>query len=81
MEILKYFNFIDYIITYKEIDFKKEQTLDDLMNIIKPEYWVKGSDYTEKNIRILHPSLKNIKLFINENNISSTILVVKISSL
>ena len=65
----------------EEKDYKTEKTLDDYICKINPYYWVKGNDYFEVDIRKLHPSLKNIKLFELENNISSTIIINKIRDL
>lgn len=80
LELLKSIDYIDYIIPYQEKDYKNEKTLDDYMCKINPYYWVKGDDYSEINIRKLHPSLKNIKLIELENNVSSTIIINKIKN-
>ena len=73
--------FIDYVILYDEIDNNHEKELDNIMLIIKPDIWFKGSDYTERSIRTKHPSLKNIVLFKNIENKSTTNIISRINSM
>jgi bifunctional ADP-heptose synthase (sugar kinase/adenylyltransferase) len=73
-------SFIDYIILYDEIDNKNEIELDNIMNILKPDFWFKGSDYKEVEIRNKHPILKNIVLFENVVNVSTTTIINKIQN-
>jgi D-beta-D-heptose 7-phosphate kinase/D-beta-D-heptose 1-phosphate adenosyltransferase len=80
MRMLSHMYFIDYIILYDEIDNITEKELDNIMNILKPDYWFKGTDYTEEQIRIKHPTLKNIQLFDNISNVSTTCIINKIVS-
>jgi bifunctional ADP-heptose synthase (sugar kinase/adenylyltransferase) len=47
------------------------------MEIIKPLYWVKGSDYNFESIIKKHPSV-NIKLIENIPNISTTQIIKNI---
>ena len=75
IEILKSITYIDYIIPYDEIENKTEKSIDDYMLKIKPEYWIKGTDYNADKIKKLHPHLKNIKLIDIEEDISTTILI------
>jgi bifunctional ADP-heptose synthase (sugar kinase/adenylyltransferase) len=78
IRMLSHMYFIDYIILYDEIDNRTEQELDNIMNIIKPDYWFKGNDYTEAQIRVKHPTLKHIQLFENVSNVSTTSIIDKI---
>lgn len=80
MRMLSHINFIDYIILYNEIDNDNEKELDNIMNLVNPEYWFKGSDYEESVVRSKHPTLKNICLFENVPNVSTTIIVNKSGS-
>ena len=77
--MLSHMNFIDYIILYNEIDNNTEKELDNIMNLLTPEYWFKGSDYEEPIVRAKHPTLKNICLFDNVPNVSTTIILSKIN--
>jgi rfaE bifunctional protein nucleotidyltransferase chain/domain len=76
--MLIHLSFIDYIILYDEINNELETELDNIMEIIKPFYWFKGSDYNEEQIRFKHPSLKNIHLIENIPNKSTTNIIQKI---
>ena len=78
MNMLINLYFVDYIILYDEIDNNKEIELDNIMNILNPYYWFKGTDYNEENIRFKHPSLKNIMLHQNIPNKSTTKIIEKI---
>jgi len=70
--------FIDYVILYDETDNIYEKELDNIMIMIQPDIWFKGSDYTERGIRARHPSLKRIVLFYNIENKSTTNIIKKI---
>lgn len=76
--MLSHIHFIDYIILYDETNIGTEQELDNIMNILKPDLWFKGNDYTEDKIRSKHPALKNICLLENIPNISSSIIINKL---
>lgn len=78
VDILKCISDIDYIILYDEVDNKIEKELDDIINIVEPEIWFKGSDYSETEIRKKHPSLKQIKIIPNIIGKSTTNIVTKI---
>jgi rfaE bifunctional protein nucleotidyltransferase chain/domain len=78
IRMLSHINFIDYIILYDEIDNTNEKELDNIMNLLEPEYWFKGSDYDEIAIRSKHPTLKNICLLENVTNVSTTIIISRI---
>lgn len=69
---------IDYVILYDESDNIYEKELDNIMLMIQPDIWFKGSDYTERGIRAKHPSLKRIVLFGNVENKSTTNIIRKI---
>jgi rfaE bifunctional protein nucleotidyltransferase chain/domain len=72
--------FIDYVILYDETDNVYEKELDNIMLMIQPDVWFKGSDYTERGIRGKHPSLKRIVLFNNLENKSTTNIISKINA-
>lgn len=78
INLLKTISAIDYIVIYDEKNIDTEETLGEIMKTVNPLYWVKGTDYTEENIRKKHPYLKNIKLIQNIENKSSTIIINKI---
>ena len=80
MIMLSTLSFIDYIILYDEIDIVNEKELDNIMSIINPDFWFKGSDYCENEIRNKHPILKNICLFDNIANVSTTNIINTIHS-
>jgi rfaE bifunctional protein nucleotidyltransferase chain/domain len=72
--------FIDYVILYDETDNAYEKELDNIMLMIQPDVWFKGSDYTERGVRGKHPSLKRIILFDNLENKSTTNIISKINA-
>jgi rfaE bifunctional protein nucleotidyltransferase chain/domain len=78
MYMLINYTFIDYIILYNETNDILECELDDIMNIINPTTWFKGSDYKKEEIIKKHPCLKNIKLFDLVNGKSTTNIIKKI---
>ena len=80
ISVLKSISFIDYIIPYNEVNYVEERALDNLIIKINPDYWIKGNDYLEDKIRLLHPSIKKIKLIELENNVSSTKIINKIKN-
>lgn len=61
--MLSHYDFIDNIVLYDEIDDVTEIELDNVINIINPTKWFKGSDYNKEDIRTKHPNIKNIVLF------------------
>ena len=78
LNMLLNYDFIDYIILYDEIDDLLESELDNIMNIIDPKTWFKGSDYKKEDIIKKHPSLKNINLIDLIDGKSTTIIINKI---
>jgi len=62
MRMLIQFDFIDYIMAYDETDDIRETELDNIMNVIKPWVWIKGSDYRKEDILKKHPGLQRIFL-------------------
>ena len=74
------FDFIDKIILYEETDYALETELDNIMNIINPTTWFKGTDYTKESIFKKHPYLKNIKLIDLVEGKSTTNIINKILS-
>jgi rfaE bifunctional protein nucleotidyltransferase chain/domain len=81
INLFKTITYVDYVVLYDEEDIIKEETLDKIIHIINPYYWVKGSDYNIDDIRAKHPSLQNIYLIDNIINKSSTNIINKIGSL
>ena len=69
---------IDYIILYEEIDDRLEIELDNIMNILKPSVWFKGSDYCKSEIMKKHPGLNRIELIDNIAGKSTTNIIKKI---
>ncbi len=78
IDLFKTVNYVDYIILYNEENIEKEYTLDCIMNLVEPDYWVKGDDYKEEDILKKHPSLRNIALFKNVENKSTSKIIQKI---
>lgn len=76
--LFKTIKYVDYIILYDEEDIEKEKTLDDIMKIINPSIWVKGSDYTKEAILAKHPHLRAIELVPLVEQKSTTNIVKKI---
>ena len=74
IKLFKTISYVDYIILYDEENIEKETTLNKIMEIIKPLYWTKGTDYTIDDIITKHPSV-NIKLIPNIQNISTTNII------
>jgi rfaE bifunctional protein nucleotidyltransferase chain/domain len=74
IELFKTISYVDYIILYDEDNIEKESTLNQIMNIVKPLYWTKGSDYNIDDIIKKHPTI-NIKLIQNIPNISTTNII------
>jgi rfaE bifunctional protein nucleotidyltransferase chain/domain len=77
INLFKTISYVDYIILYDEQNIEKEETLGEIMKITSPEFWVKGSDYTENDIYLKHPYLNKIKLIKNIENKSTTKIVQK----
>lgn len=80
MYMLINYSFIDYIILYDETDDVLESELDNIINIINPDTWFKGSDYKKEDIIKKHPTLKNIKLFDIVDGKSTTNIIKKMTS-
>lgn len=76
VKMLINFDFIDYIILYDETDDHRETELDNIMNLINPDIWFKGSDYTKEQILIKHPSLRDVHI-INLIQGKSTTNIIK----
>jgi rfaE bifunctional protein nucleotidyltransferase chain/domain len=78
LNMLLNYDFIDCIILYDEINDLLESELDNIMNIVEPKIWFKGSDYKKEDIIKKHPSLKNINLIDLIDGKSTTIIINKI---
>jgi rfaE bifunctional protein nucleotidyltransferase chain/domain len=79
VHLLMHLECIDYIILYDETDDVLESELDNIMNIVQPETWFKGTDYTKDQIRAKHPCLKNIHLIEFVQGKSTTNIIQKIT--
>ena len=77
IQLFKTIQYVDYVILYDECDIENETTLDKIINIVKPHYWVKGSDYDKNQILKKHPTA-NVKLIDNVPYISTTQLISNI---
>lgn len=80
INLFKTISYVDYIILYDEENIEKETTLDKIMKILDPYFWIKGSDYTVEEIMEKHPSLQNIKIIENVPNKSTTNIVNSIKN-
>jgi rfaE bifunctional protein nucleotidyltransferase chain/domain len=80
LNMLIYFDFVDSIIIYDETSDEFETELDNIINIVNPDIWFKGSDYNEEEIMKKHPGLKNIKLIDLLHGKSTTDLINKIAN-
>jgi D-beta-D-heptose 7-phosphate kinase/D-beta-D-heptose 1-phosphate adenosyltransferase len=78
MYMLMHFDFIDFIILYDEINDDLETELDNIINIVNPNIWFKGTDYKKEDILKKHPGLKNIELINLIENKSTTNIINKI---
>ncbi len=79
IDLFKTIKYVDYVILYEEIDIESESSLGEIMKLVDPYYWVKGSDYTIENIMKKHPYLKRVKLINNIENKSTTNIIRKIN--
>ncbi len=75
--MLIYFDFIDNVILYDEINDSLESELDNIMQMVDPYVWFKGSDYNKEEVLKKHPGLKNIMLFDLVEGKSTTTIVNK----
>ncbi len=80
INLFKTILYVDYIILYEESNIEKEESLDEIMKIVNPYYWTKGSDYTIEQITDKHPSLQKIILIDNIKDKSTTNIITKINN-
>lgn len=80
INMLIHFDFIDLLILYDEINDALESELDNLINIITPNVWFKGTDYNKADILKKHPSLKKIILIDYVVGKSTTNIITKINT-
>ena len=80
IDLFKTIKYVDYIILYNEENIEREESLGEIMKIVDPYFWVKGSDYSIDKILEKHPYLKNIKLVNNIEDKSTTNIVNKIKN-
>ena len=78
MSLFKTIQCVDYIFPYEEQNIQEEQTLGDIMKLVDPDLWVKGSDYTKEGILQKHPYLRGIALLDMLQEKSTTKLIEKI---
>jgi rfaE bifunctional protein nucleotidyltransferase chain/domain len=74
------FDFVDLVILYDETNDALETELDNIMNIINPDIWFKGTDYIRDDIIRKHPSLKQIILVDIIHGKSTTNIIKKIKT-
>jgi bifunctional ADP-heptose synthase (sugar kinase/adenylyltransferase) len=65
---------------YDEQNIETEQTLGDMIKIVDPDYWVKGSDYKSSDIIAKHPYIRNVHIVDLVENKSTTLLISEILS-
>ena len=80
VSMLVNFDFVDLVILYDETNDDLETELDNIMNIINPDVWFKGTDYKTDDILRKHPSLKQIKLIDLIPGKSTTNIIKKINT-
>lgn len=80
IDLFKTIKYVDYIILYDERNIDTEETLGEIMRLVDPFIWAKGSDYNANEILKKHPYLKNIKLIQNIENKSTTKVIEKIEN-
>ena len=80
LSVFKTISHVDYVIPYNEEYLDSEGTLGEIIKIINPEYWVKGSDYTVEQILTKHPYIRNIKILDLIDNKSTTAIIKKLQS-
>jgi len=77
--MLIHFDFVNTIILYDETNDKYESELDRVINIVNPDIWFKGGDYSEEEILLKHPGLKQIELIEFLEGKSTTNLINKMT--
>ena len=80
VSMLVNFDFIDLVILYDETNDILETELDNIMNIINPDIWFKGMDYTKDDIIRKHPRLKKVMLVDIIQGKSTTNIIKKIKT-
>ena len=78
INLFKTIKYVDYVIIYDETDIEKEYALGEIMKIVDPYLWIKGSDYEVEKIIKKHPYLKGIKLIENVKGKSTTNIINQI---
>jgi rfaE bifunctional protein nucleotidyltransferase chain/domain len=80
INLFKTLPYIDFIVLYDEQNIEKEETLGQIMKLVKPDIWTKGSDYTVERIADKHPYLNRIVIIDNIKNKSTTNIIKKITT-
>jgi rfaE bifunctional protein nucleotidyltransferase chain/domain len=78
IHMLIHYDFIDLVILYNETNDEYQSELDNVINLVNPNIWFKGSDYTKEDIFKKHPSLKNIEIIDLVEGKSTTNIINKI---
>jgi rfaE bifunctional protein nucleotidyltransferase chain/domain len=78
MSLFKTIQYVDFILPYQEQNIVQEQTLGEIMKLVDPDLWVKGSDYTKQGILEKHPYLRGIALIDLVQEKSTTNIIQKI---
>ncbi len=70
--------YVDYIYVYYEnLTNDNESELDKIMNMVEPDVWTKGGDYTKEAIYKKHPSLSHIEIIDTVIGKSTTSIIKK----
>jgi len=72
LAVLKSLSCVSWVLVYDETNDVLEETLDRLINIVRPSFWVKGSEYSESTILMKHPGLTHVHLVQMLPGISTT---------
>lgn len=78
LDLFKTIECVDYIYPYEEQFIDTEETLGNIMKVVDPDFWVKGSDYTVSGIQKKHPYLRNIHIVPLVEEKSTTNIIKKI---
>lgn len=81
IHLFKTIKYVDYVIMYDEKNIRTEETLGEIMKLVDPAIWAKGSDYNIDEILKKHPYLKQVQLITNIDNKSTTNIIEKINNL
>jgi len=81
LAVLKSLSCVTWVLVYDETNDELEETLDRLINIVRPAVWVKGSDYCEASILMKHPGISRVHLVSLVDGVSTTHCINKASEI